>query len=150
MADKDLEIKLENHDQQIKSLKHRMDNQEEQTKVMQELIVSVKLLAVNMENMLEAQKSQGARLEKLESEPGENWKSMKRIVEDKMSKLKNKQWWEAAGTRAIKTVAQSLFATIGAAAVMSEVDWKVTVSAAALAGILSVATSLTGLPEVEE
>ncbi|KAK9680589.1 SPP1 phage holin [Popillia japonica] len=47
---------------------------------------SVKLLAVNMENMLEAQKSQGARLEKLESEPGENWKSMKRIVADTIAR----------------------------------------------------------------
>lgn len=67
-----------------------------------------------------------------------------------MSKLKSKQWWEAAGTRAIKTVAQSLIATIGASAVMSEVDWRITLSAAVLAGVLSIATSLTGLPEVEE
>lgn len=67
-----------------------------------------------------------------------------------MSNLKSKKWWNAAGTRAIKTMAQTLIATVGSAAVISQVDWKVVVSATVLAGILSVATSLAGLPEVEE
>lgn len=80
MIEHEVAVKLENHDQQIKSLKHRMDGQEKQDETMQELVVSVKLLAVNMENMLEAQKAQGERLEKLESEPGENWKNMKRTA----------------------------------------------------------------------
>lgn len=67
-----------------------------------------------------------------------------------MNKLKNKQWWEAAGTRAIKTVAQTFVASLIGAAVMADVDWKVAASAALLAGILSIGTSLAGLPEVEE
>lgn len=67
-----------------------------------------------------------------------------------MSKLKSKKWWEAAGTRAIKTVAQTAVASIGAAALISAVDWKVVVSAAVLAGVLSLLTSVAGLPEVEE
>lgn len=61
----------------------------------------------------------------------------------------NQTWWRAAGVRAIKTMAQTAVATIGAAAVLSEVQWPVVVSAAALAGVLSLLTSVAGLPEVE-
>lgn len=59
-----------------------------------------------------------------------------------------KQWAKAAGIRAIKTVAQTFVATIGTAAVMSAVDWKMVVSASVLAGVLSIGTSVAGLPEV--
>ena len=63
----------------------------------------------------------------------------------------NIKWWQAAGNRALRTFGQSLVACIGTAAVMSAVDWKYAISAAVLAGVLSVATSLaTGLPEVQE
>lgn len=61
----------------------------------------------------------------------------------------NKQWWKAAGMRAVKTIAQTAVGTIGAAAVFSEVDWLVVVSGAALAGLLSLLTSVAGLPEVQ-
>ena len=61
----------------------------------------------------------------------------------------NKKWWKAAGVRAIKTVAQTAIATIGVSATMSEVNWIMVVSASALAGILSLLTSIAGLPEVE-
>ena len=64
--------------------------------------------------------------------------------------LSNKQWWKAAGIRAIKTVAQTAVATIGSSAVLSAVDWKVVLSASVLAGILSMLTSIAGLPEVPE
>lgn len=60
-----------------------------------------------------------------------------------------KKWAKAAGIRAVKTVAQTFVATVGSAAVISAVDWKVVVSASILAGILSLATSVAGLPEVE-
>ena len=59
-------------------------------------------------------------------------------------------WWKAAGIRAVKTVAQTAIATIGSSAVLSEVNWIVVLSASALAGILSLLTSVAGLPEVEE
>ena len=62
----------------------------------------------------------------------------------------NKKWWKAAGIRAIKTVAQAAVATIGTAAAMGQVDWKFVASASALAGILSLLTSVAGLPELEE
>lgn len=62
----------------------------------------------------------------------------------------NKRWWKAAGVRAIKTVAQAAIAMIGTSAVMSSVDWKMVVSAAVLSGILSLLTSVAGLPEVKE
>lgn len=63
---------------------------------------------------------------------------------------KTEKWLKAAGVRAVKTMAQTFIATIGSAAVLAAVDWKVVVSATVLAGILSVATSVAGLPEVEE
>lgn len=60
------------------------------------------------------------------------------------------KWWKAAGIRAVKTMAQTAVATIGAAAVLSAVEWPVVVSASALAGILSLLTSVAGLPEVDD
>ena len=60
-----------------------------------------------------------------------------------------KKWFKAAGIRAIKTVAQTAAATIGTSAVMSEVDWTIVASASALAGVLSLLTSVAGLPEVK-
>lgn len=67
-----------------------------------------------------------------------------------MKQLVNKDWWIAAGTRAIKTIAQTAVASIGTAAIISQVDWKVAISASFLAGLLSLLTSLAGLPEVKE
>lgn len=60
------------------------------------------------------------------------------------------KWFKAAGVRAIKTVAQTAVATIGTAAVIGAVDWKMVASASALAGILSILTSVAGIPEVKE
>ena len=67
-----------------------------------------------------------------------------------MKNLTNKEWWIRAGIRALKTVAQTAIASIGTAAVMSEVNWVFVASASALAGILSMLTSLAGIPEVGE
>lgn len=61
-----------------------------------------------------------------------------------------KQWVKAAGVRAVKTTAQTFVATVGSALVISAVDWKMVLSASALAGILSLATSIAGLPELDE
>ncbi len=61
-----------------------------------------------------------------------------------------KEWFKAAGIRAVKTIAQAAIAGIGTAAAMGQVDWKYVVSASALAGVLSVLTSVAGLPEVQE
>lgn len=59
-------------------------------------------------------------------------------------------WAKAAAIRALKTVAQTAAATIGTSAILSDVDWRVCLSAAVLAGILSLLTSVAGLPEVTE
>ena len=62
---------------------------------------------------------------------------------------KTKRWVKAAGIRAGRTMAQTAMAAIGTAAYMGAVDWRMTVSAAVLAGLLSLLTSMAGLPEVE-
>lgn len=60
------------------------------------------------------------------------------------------KWLRAAGVRAVKTIAQTAVATIGTAAVMGEVDWIMVGSAATLSGVLSLLTSVAGLPELKE
>lgn len=67
-----------------------------------------------------------------------------------MLKYNFKDWIKAAGVRAIKTVAQTAVATIGTAAVMGSVDWVMVASASALAGIVSLLTSVAGLPELDK
>jgi len=64
--------------------------------------------------------------------------------------MKKYTWIKAAGIRALKTLAQTAIATIGTGAVLSEVNWLAVASASALAAILSLLTSLAGLPEVTE
>lgn len=63
--------------------------------------------------------------------------------------VNTKDWMKKAGVRAVKTVAQTFIATVGTATYLGAVDWRLVVSASALAGILSVATSIAGIPEVE-
>ncbi len=64
-------------------------------------------------------------------------------------KESTKKWIKAAGVRAVKTVAQTAVATIGTSAVISDVNWAVVVSASVLAGVLSILTSVAGIPEVQ-
>ena len=61
-----------------------------------------------------------------------------------------KKWFKAAGIRAVKTIAQTAVGVIGSSAIISEVDWRVVVSASILAGVVSLLTSVAGLPEVNE
>ena len=67
-----------------------------------------------------------------------------------MKNIFTKEWFLAAGIRALKTVAQTAIATIGTSAVLSEVNWLMVASASAVAGILSLLTSVAGLPELEK
>ena len=67
-----------------------------------------------------------------------------------MNKEKILKWLKAAAIRAVKTIAQTAAATIGTAAILSSVDWKLVISASLLAGLLSILTSVGGLPEVKE
>ena len=61
-----------------------------------------------------------------------------------------KSWIKAAGIRAVKTIAQTAVATIGTSALLSQVDWRMVISASILAGVLSLLTSVAGLPEVSD
>lgn len=67
-----------------------------------------------------------------------------------MTNVFTKKWFRAALVRSLKTVAQTAAATIGTSAVIAEVDWVMVVSASLLAGLLSLLTSVAGLPELEE
>lgn len=67
-----------------------------------------------------------------------------------MREITSAKWWKCAGVRALKTFCQTAIATIGTSAVLSDVNWYVVGSASLLAGILSLLTSLAGLPEVEK
>ncbi len=62
---------------------------------------------------------------------------------------RQKRWFKAAGVRAVKTIAQTAVATIGTSAYMGDVNWTLVASASVLAGVLSVLTSIAGLPEVD-
>ena len=62
----------------------------------------------------------------------------------------NKLWWKCAGIRALKTIAQTAIAVIGTSVLLSDVDWIAVASAAILSGVLSLLTSVAGLPEVKE
>ena len=64
--------------------------------------------------------------------------------------VSTEKWMEAAGIRAIKTMAQTAIATIGTAAFISAIDWKMVVSASVVAGLVSLLTSVAGIPEVKE
>lgn len=67
-----------------------------------------------------------------------------------MKKRDWKSWWKAAGIRSIKTVAQTAVATIGTAVLIEEVSWIAVLSASVLSGILSLLTSIAGLPEIAD
>ena len=75
-------------------------------------------------------------------------KAMNSIVNKIKNNVTNNAWIKAAWIRAVKTMAQAAIAAIGTSAMISAVDWKIVISSALLAGILSALTSLAGLPEV--
>lgn len=67
-----------------------------------------------------------------------------------MKNVFTKSWWQASLVRCLKTVCQTAVATIGTSAVISDINWGVVISSSVLAGVLSILTSIAGLPEVEE
>lgn len=80
MTNEEIAVKFEDHEHEIKSLKHRMSKCEEEQSVLSKLATSVDILAVNMKHMADEQKKQGEHIEKLEKEPAEEFKHYKRLV----------------------------------------------------------------------
>lgn len=80
MTSEEIAVRLENHEQEIKSLKHRMNEREKTDETLLDLTTSVKTLGLNMEYMLKEQKRQGEHLEKLEHAPTEEYKHYKRLI----------------------------------------------------------------------
>lgn len=80
MTETEVAVRLEAHEHEIKSLKHRMEDQEEQSKTIQELVLAVKELAINMQAMLKEQTTQGEEIAKLKSAPGDTWSNIKRAI----------------------------------------------------------------------
>ena len=80
MTDEEVAVKLEGHEHEIGSLKHRMAEQEEQSKVIQDLVLSVKELALNMKNMIEVQAKQSEDIEMLKAEPAKRWNDSKKAL----------------------------------------------------------------------
>lgn len=80
MTNEEVAVKLEAHEHEIKSLKHRVNEQEAQSKMIQDLTLSVKEWAINSKNMMEEQKKQGERLEQLENQPAEKWNSATKTI----------------------------------------------------------------------
>ena len=80
MTNEDIAVKLEGHEHEIESLKHRMKKQEEQSSIIQDLAMSVKEWAINSKNMMEEQKKQGERLEKLENKPADRWNTLTKTI----------------------------------------------------------------------
>ena len=128
---------------------------------------SIERLATSMENMQKEQAEQGERLTKLETKDGDMWRTVvKYLVTATVGIIigfvfkqigmeggvnmsdKTKLWIKSASVRAIKTVAQTAIATIGTSAAMGDVNWVMVGSSSLLSGILSILTSVAGLPEV--
>lgn len=80
MSPEEIAVKIEGHEHEIKSLKHRMEAQEEESKSIQQLALSVEKIALSTEHIMQEQKKQGERLEQLEREPAEAHKKIKMAV----------------------------------------------------------------------
>lgn len=80
MRPEEVAVKFEDHEHEIKSLKHRVSKIEEQNSTLNKLVNAVDILAVNMKHMAEEQKRQGEHIEKLEKEPAENFKHYKKLI----------------------------------------------------------------------
>ena len=80
MTDEEIAVKLTGLEHETKSAKHRLNDLEEQNKAIQDLALSVRELTLNMGIMMDEQKRQGNDIEKLKSEPGEQWSNMKRTI----------------------------------------------------------------------
>lgn len=80
MTNEEVAVTLANHDNRIRVSEHRIEDLEQSQKQMYDLTISVKELAMSVKSMVEEQKKQGDRISKLEEEPAENWKSLKKTV----------------------------------------------------------------------
>ena len=80
MIQEEIAVRIEAHEHEIKSLKHRMDSQEEESKSLQKLVVSVEKIALSTEHIMQEQEEQGNRLKALEDRDGEMWRNLTKYL----------------------------------------------------------------------
>ena len=148
-------------EQSTKSAHHRIDGIEKLTE-------SVHIIATETKAMREDVNDITSRVDEIEKRPTKRYETVVTAIITAIvggligyfvkmlgflyfrRYIKMKEWFKCAGIRAIKTVAQTAVATIGTAIAMGDVNWVLVGSASALAGILSLLTSIAGLPEIQE
>ena len=167
--EKEYLTKLVEVEQRSKSNMKRLDEHDEQIKELSNVYVALTKVDDKVSNVENDVSEIKKDLKDIKEKPLKNWDNLKwvivtrncnsnsgflfrkiRFVGGLMRDMNTRKWLKCAGIRAIKTVAQTAVATIGTSVVMGDVNWIAVASASVLAGILSLLTSVAGLPEMEE
>ena len=170
MDNTEMAVKIAEHEQRIIGAEHRIKDLEETQKQINDLTISVKELAISVKNMTEEQKDQGSRLKTLEEKPAKMWDSVSstvvtgilgavvgaiamaiiNLIQGGIKMRDWKKWIKCAGIRAAKTFAQTAVSLITVGQMVTELEWLEILGISATSAIVSLLTSVAGLPEVDE